>query len=73
MDIYIYSTSHILLLKPFYIPIDDVCSTLEVPKVVEIVSNGDKLDPDRPIGERQSPDGQEEESDSNTTVKTLGL
>jgi hypothetical protein len=41
--------------------------------VVEIVSNGDKLESDRPIGERQSPDGQEEESDSNITVKALGL
>ncbi|XP_046454255.1 protein furry-like isoform X2 [Daphnia pulex] len=50
---------------------DDVSPTFEVPKVVEIVSNGDKLESDRPIGERQSPDGQEEESDSNITVKAL--
>jgi hypothetical protein len=53
--------------------LDDVSLTFEVPKVVEIVSNGDKLESDRPIGERQSPDGQEEESDSNITVKALGL
>jgi hypothetical protein len=53
--------------------LDDVSPTFEVPKVVEIVSNGDKLESDRPIGERQSPDGQEEESDSNITVKALGL
>lgn len=52
--------------------VDDIVPAIEIPKLADIISIGDKLDSDRPIGERQSPDGQEEESDSNATVKTIG-
>lgn len=52
--------------------VDDIVPAIEIPKLADVISIGDKLDSDRPIGERQSPDGQEEESDSNATVKTIG-
>lgn len=67
------NTSHVLSGKSLHTYADDTVAVLEIPKLADIISIGDKLDSDRPIGERQSPDGQEEESDSNTTVKAIGL
>lgn len=52
---------------------DESNSVVEVSKLTEASTSCDKTDADRPIEERQSPDGQEEpESDSNTSVKANG-